>query len=74
MTMSTQQVADALGLSASQVRRLARLGELPSEQLSARVSVYTADAVAAYQKVRRKAGWPKGKPRKGMPLPNLEAH
>jgi excisionase family DNA binding protein len=63
-TMSTEQAAMALGLSVSQVRRLARDGVLVSQRLSARVLIYDSDDVARYQRERHKPGWPKGKPRK----------
>ena len=65
--MSTEQAAKALGLSVSQVRRLARSGALRSQQLSTRVLVYDSDDVERYQRERHKPGWPKGKPRKPAP-------
>ena len=63
-TMSTEQAAQALGLSVSQVRRLARDGAIRSTQLSARVVVYDRDEIERYRRERRRPGWPKGRPRK----------
>lgn len=65
--LTTKQAADILGVTDSHVRRLIIAGKLPAERVGPRMLVLKREDVEQYrdQHPRSKAGWPKGRRRKG---------
>lgn len=61
--LTVAQVAERLGVSKGRVRQFLAWGDLPSE-IFGNMRVIPEVAVEEFEQKPRKAGWPKGRPRK----------